>query len=76
MSLIAWMAVYRPSENRWGFPMLMFLYVGFGQTGSFYLPPIIVEKVNSRYYVFGLLVDGIELGVADDQVFGVCFMDK
>lgn len=54
MSLIAWMAVYKPSENRWGTSIFTIYYLGFGQTGSFYLPPIIVEKVNSIFVVINL----------------------
>ncbi|KAK8789359.1 hypothetical protein WA588_001244, partial [Blastocystis sp. NMH] len=50
MQLIAWMAVYDPTRDRWG----------FGQTGSFFLPTAVVDLVHQ----------GMELGDADDKVFG------
>lgn len=48
---MAWMAVLRPSDGRWG----------IAHTGGFPLPHKVAQLVRG----------GMELGHADDQVFGV-----
>ncbi|KAK8806048.1 inosine xanthosine triphosphatase [Blastocystis sp. subtype 4] len=60
LRLIAWMAIHRPHDNRWGVLVICMLLLGFGQTGSMFLPPAVVDLVDS----------GMELGIADDQFFG------
>lgn len=62
MQLIAWMAVYDPSCDRWGIFTSWTHLLGFGQTGSFFLPTAVIDLVHQ----------GMELGDADDKVFGVC----
>ena len=64
LRLIAWMAIHRPHDNRWGVLVICMLLLGFGQTGSMFLPPAVVDLVDS-------IVGGMELGIADDQFFGV-----
>ena len=61
MQLIAWMAVYDPTRDRWGTFTERIGWLGFGQTGSFFLPTAVVDLVHQ----------GMELGDADDKVFGV-----
>lgn len=46
----AWMAVYQPKANKWG----------FARTASMMLPPVVSDLIRG----------GMELGHADDKVFG------
>lgn len=46
LMLFAWMAVYAPSTGRWGLLFYEESPLGFGRTGSFYIPPEIVKMVN------------------------------
>ena len=47
LRLIAWMAIHRPHYNRWGLLVICMLLLGFGQTGSMFLPPAVVDLVDS-----------------------------
>lgn len=46
LMLFAWMAVYAPPTGRWGLLFCKKSSLGFGRTGSFYIPPEIVKMVN------------------------------